>query len=71
MEQSEKERFINELCDGLKKSLLDDVHRTPAEWDGIELRMWFAMRAKEHYDVYRTDRRRRAAFLNLIITNNL
>ena len=34
----DKKRFIRELCDNVKRDLLNKAAQYPKEWDGIELR---------------------------------
>jgi hypothetical protein len=40
----EKKRFIRELCDNVKRDLLNKAAQYPKEWDGIELRRLIARR---------------------------
>lgn len=40
MKKEEKRRFIEDLLDSVKKSILAKVDKMPDEWDGKELR-WY------------------------------
>jgi hypothetical protein len=45
MTPSEKRRFIRDLCDGLRDTILASVPFMPKEWDGHELREYIAEKA--------------------------
>lgn len=38
MELKDRKRIVNELCDGLKHSLMKSVKRFPEGWDGRHIR---------------------------------
>ena len=40
MDKKDQRRIINELCDGVRDTMLDNLHKVPKEWDGQELRHW-------------------------------
>ena len=65
MTKHDQRRIVNALCAGQKKKLVEMLPRVPKNWDGIELRNWFADVAVEglRYDMghhrardYRNDR---------------
>jgi hypothetical protein len=47
MTRAEQKRFIRELIGSVQKTLLDNVSKVPAEWDGHEIRQWIADKFQE------------------------
>jgi hypothetical protein len=73
MNEKEKEKFLTELIDDVKKDLINESAKYPEEWDGIELR-WRVKEvfAKVVFGGY-TDKRstRYRDYENYVLTNNL
>ena len=69
----EKDKFIHDLVDNVKKEVLAKVDKLPENWDGIELR-WFV---REHFDQIVwggfTDKRtkRFKDYMNTVLVDNL
>ena len=73
MTQQEKEYFINQLIDNVKKRIIHKSLLFPEDWDGIELR-WIV---RDHFDLvvfggYRDRRVKRFKdYENEVLVNNL
>ena len=73
MDADEKRRFIADLCENYKRTLLGAVPNMPQEWDGIEIRELLACIAdnsRADFMRSRKDKRRRD-FDNERIVRNL
>lgn len=70
MTEQEKVRFINDLCDSIKKDILSNVPKMPEEWDGHELRQYIADRAK-CAQFAKMAPSRKAKYNNTVLVNNL
>ncbi len=73
MTKRDQRRIIIELCHTLKKDLLAKLidGRVPVEWDGHELRAWFADRAKSDFQYHLMSPKRRRAYNNDLLVRNL
>ena len=73
MTLAEKVDFINNLAASHKAGMLDRVSRVPEDWDGVELRQWFADVAGGVVDSGRliAGRKRRMDYNNAILTRCL
>lgn len=69
--QVERARIIRELCDGLKADLLSRLLEFPDNWDGIELREYFAETARRYANPANMDRARMKQYRNDVLTLNL
>ena len=73
MNRADKERIIRGLIASVKKTVLENVARMPAEWDGFELRQYVADKFKESspfsYDA--TLRTRAKNYRNEVLVRNL
>jgi len=49
MNLEDKKRIVEEMCDGIKKTMLDALPYVPKEWNGYELRQLLADLADEKY----------------------
>lgn len=47
MNTDQKRYFIDELLNNVRLSLLEKVDSMPADWDGIELRQYIAIKFSE------------------------
>lgn len=72
MKRIEQVKFINDLVNSIKRDLVADVPRIPAEWDGHELRQWIIDRFTERAALGSLMRgARRREYQNDVITHNL
>jgi len=73
MDSNEKRRFIKDLCDNIKSTVVDSISKMPEEWDGIELRQLIADKAREStYILDRPEnRKRRREYRNEVLVRNL
>jgi hypothetical protein len=71
MNAEEKRKFINDLCDSLKKRILDKVEFMPEEWDGLELRLYIKDVTKDQAVCGDIGRTRKMAYHNEVLTRNL
>lgn len=46
MTREEKKRFVKNLCDSVRDTVLESVEKMPDEWDGHEIRAYLA----EHFE---------------------
>jgi hypothetical protein len=70
MTKDDQARIIAEMCEGAKKHMLEHLPQVPEEWDGHELRQWFAEIATQRY-AYKMDRKRKREFDNTVLVRNL
>ena len=70
MDKANQERIINELCNSLRKGLLDKLPSIPEEWDGIDLRNWMVDYVATNY-TYKIPLWRKRRLNNDIIVKNL
>jgi len=73
MSRAEQKRFIQELMESVQRSMLEELHKVPEDWDGFELRWWLEY-CFERCSPHRrwSDRKKRyKAFKNEIIVSNL
>ena len=40
MDKAQQNQIASDLCDNLKKSILENLSKVPENWDGFELRQW-------------------------------
>ena len=73
MTKRDQRRIVIELCNVLKKDMLTKLTdgKVPVEWDGIELRQWFADRAKSDFQYHLMSAKRRRAYNNDLLVRNL
>ena len=71
MTHVEQKRFIRELCDNVKKSLLERVKDHPTAWNGIQLRRLIAKRFRMAVIGDLTTRQEREFENDLIVKNIL
>ena len=74
MKRDEQEAFLQDLAD----SIIGEMHakiqqgKIPEQWDGYELREWFAKLAREStHDGLKEDRTRYRAYNKHVLTNYL
>lgn len=71
MKASDKKRFIQDLLDGLRETLIQKVDQMPEEWDGFELRWLIADTAAENTFGNVTHKQRKAEYRNERLVRNL
>lgn len=71
MNKKEKEKFISELIDTVKEEMINVVGEMPVEWDGIELRQYIADKFADCVIKGIMSRRRKLAYNNTMIVDNL
>ena len=72
MTEHEKANFVDEMLREIKLDLHKKIQETaPEEWDGIELRWLVADTAARWARFGMGDKRRRAAYKNSVLVNNL
>lgn len=59
MTKKDQKRIVREMCDGLKKTMLEACDKVPDYWDGHELRNMLADLARERYCATLTGARKR------------
>ena len=69
MTLEEKKQFIGELCRSIENDMYKRLGKVPEEWDGIELRMWFADMASQ--SVFHAAKARSAAYYAFVLKNYL
>ena len=70
MKRSDQRALIRAYCSGLQAHMLRKLKDAPEEWDGLQLRNWFWMAAKEQYE-HNLGRKFMADLKNEIIVRNL
>lgn len=71
MTKTEQRRIVNDLCKGLRSTMLEKVKDIPDEWTGIEIRQWMADVARERYVGQPMERERRRHYNNEVLVRNL
>jgi hypothetical protein len=73
MDKAEKRRFIEDLCDSIKQSVVDSISKMPEEWNGVELRELIADKAR--YSAYllqqKNNRKRLKSYRNEVLVRGL
>lgn len=64
-------RIVRELCATMRKRMLENINKTPEQWNGRELRQWFADIAGEDINYLKMDRARMREYQNERLTRNL
>lgn len=64
-----KAEFITNFMNQMRDYFLENVGKTPDEWDGIELRQWIA--EKMQGETYQMSRKRKRDYNNEVIVRNL
>jgi len=70
-QQVMQHRIIEELCDTIRQRMLDNAHKLPEAWDGLELRQWFADIAADDINYKKMDRHRMRDYRNERLVRNL
>lgn len=70
MTKDEQRQYLESCLESQRKYLMDRLDRVPENWDGIELRNWFADAAVSGYRS-KMDRQRQREYKNDVIVNNL
>lgn len=71
MNQQEKTKFVLDITENLRNTLLEQVPKMPEEWDGIEIRQLLADLATSKFNYQPMNRSRKRAYKNTIMVNNL
>lgn len=69
--KEEKIKFIEDILDTMRGSLLKKVDKMPEEWDGFELRRLIADYAEEQIVFVRMNKARLRAYENNRIVRNI
>lgn len=70
MTKQDQHLIVTEILDSLRETLMANIDRVPANWDGFELRAWVADMAAERY-AYALRGKRLKNYTNARITENL
>jgi hypothetical protein len=70
MTREEQQQYIESCLESQRKYLMDHLDKVPENWDGIELRNWFADVAVNGCR-YKMERKRARDYQNDIIVHNL
>lgn len=70
MTREEQRQYILDCCAAQQRYLLERLDKVPENWDGIELRNWFADAAISGYR-YEMPRKRAKEYKNDVIVHNL
>lgn len=71
MTKHERARFITDLMDAMKSTIIAKSERMPDDWDGLELQQYIQDFVTENA-IFRTmDRKRAKAYRNTVLVNNL
>lgn len=72
MTKDQKIEFIDEILKGLRKEIMDKIHRMPYDWDGFELRQYIDDVYVENYlDKSKLKGERKKEYENTKLTLNL
>ena len=71
MNKAEQQEFMINLCDSAKEYFLKKMKNVPENWDGFELREWFANTARDHFAWTKMSRGRKADYNNNFYINDL
>jgi hypothetical protein len=71
MTKQDQKEFIISMCDSAKKYFLERIDKVPGNWDGIELREWFADIARGQFAYKKMGKERKMNYNNDVIVNNL
>jgi len=71
MLRDQQKEIINDMCDSIKEYLTKKLNSVPENWDGIELREWFADTAREKYTYKKMELPRKRDYENDILVYNL
>jgi hypothetical protein len=66
----EKEQFIVQCLETLRKDLLSNVNKMPENWDGWELRQYIVDKA-ENFTYMKMDKKRMREYKNDILIHGL
>jgi hypothetical protein len=69
--RSDQKKIVISMCDSLKEYLLERLDKVPEDWDGHELRYWFAARAHSEFRYRNMSRGRVREYNNTILVRNL
>lgn len=69
--KEEKIKFIKDILDTMRESLLKKVDKMPEEWDGYELRRLIADYAEEKIAYFEMNKPRLRAYDNTRIVRNI
>jgi hypothetical protein len=68
--RSEKAELIRTYCRTLENYMLEKLDHTPEDWNGLQLRNWFWMAAKDQY-MHDLGRKEMADLKNEVLVRNL
>ncbi len=57
MHREDQTRIVEEMCKGLRETMLAKLDKVPERWEGMELRALLADTARENFVIGRRDRR--------------
>jgi hypothetical protein len=67
---TEKTQFVNDLIGSIQADILGNIHRTPENWNGFELRQWITDKFAEGCDASMSKQAKRD-YRNDVTTLNL
>lgn len=68
----QKDQFVHNILDSLKKSILEKVDRMPEDWDGFEIRQFIADYYEDNFlDKSKLTGSRKKDYINTCNTTNL
>jgi hypothetical protein len=70
MDRVNQQRIMEEIFSSFRETMMQTLPRVPKDWDGIDLRQWFAFKAAELYAVSMPSKRK-ADIRNEIAVRNL
>ena len=71
MNQQEKTQFILDITENLRNSLLEQVHKMPEDWDGIEIRQYLSDMVASKFNYRPMDRPTKRSYNSDVLANNL
>lgn len=71
MNQQEKTQFILDITENLRNALLEQVHKMPDSWDGIEIRQLTEDMVKSRFNYRRMSPARKRHYNNTVVNKNL
>lgn len=71
MTKHERARFITDLMDAMKSSIIKNSERFPENWDGYEIRQYIQGFVTENAIFRPMDPKRAKAYRNDVLVNNL
>ncbi len=71
MQKQDQRRLANDLLDGLRRTVNENMKKVPDHWDGIELRHWISELAHENIAYKPMTHGRKLCYTNTRIVENI